>query len=80
VQGAHQRLVDSALGEVEAGQIPVSREACNLHLIVNRPDFALGDFGLDQVLQDTDGLLIRRRPLAGQRLDRAGHAEQLECL
>ena len=47
VQLANHGLVDRALHEVKAGQIPVGREARDLHLVGHRPDLTLGHFSFE---------------------------------
>ena len=80
VQRSDERLIDTALSEVEARQIPIGREAGGLHLVVDRADLAFSHLGLEQGLEDWDGLLIRRCALFGQVADGIGHAKQLEGL
>ena len=80
VQRTHQRLVDSALFEVEAGEIAVRREAGHLHLVVDRAHLPFGHFGLDQALEHGDRLRPGGRALFGQRIDGTGHSEELQRL
>ena len=42
-QGPDLAFRDHALGEVEAGEILMRREFCDIHLIVDRPHLALSD-------------------------------------
>ena len=44
----------------------MGREACDLHLVVDGPDFTVGDFGLDQLIQQTSGLVVGWCALFGE--------------
>ena len=46
VQLTHQRLIDRALREVEAGDVAIDREPCALLLIGDGTHLAFGDFRL----------------------------------
>jgi len=63
MQGRHLADTDAAVVEVEACEIPVCREASDLHLVVDGAHLAFGDFGLDELLEQLTGLLKRRRSL-----------------
>jgi hypothetical protein len=45
-------------GEIKTRKVTVRGKLCDLHLIVDRADFALSDFGLQQRLQNRLGLLV----------------------
>jgi hypothetical protein len=47
VQLPDQSFIDLAAGEVEAGQVAIGREACNLDLVGHGPNLALGGLGLE---------------------------------
>ena len=79
MQLAHQRLVDLAAGEVEAGEVAVGREAGSLELVGDRPDLAFGRLGLEQLRQDRNGGFEGRRALFGQLADGLGHAVHLQA-
>ena len=80
MQGLHLGDADAAFGKIEARKIPVCREACDLHLVVDGAHLAFGHFGLDELLEQLAGLLKRRRSLFGQLRDGTGHAVQLHRL
>ena len=78
VQCSDQRFVDRIVSEREAGQITMGRKACDLHLVVDGSDLTVGDFRIDQLVQQAGGLLVGRCALFGEFCNGAGHAEQLE--
>ena len=65
MQGSDQCLVDRTVIEGKTGQVTMGWKACNLHLVVDGPDLAVGNFGLDQLVQQAGGLVISRCALFG---------------
>ena len=59
---AHQRLVDLAAGEVEAGEVPIVRESGGLELIGCRPDLSVGRLRLQELGEDWQRRLEGREP------------------
>lgn len=61
----HERLVDLAAGKVEAIQITVCGKASGLELICSRSRLPFGCFRFQELRQDRNGSLERRRSLLG---------------
>ena len=78
MQLAHQGFVGHALCEVESGQIAVSWEARNAHLVGDGTHFPFGHFRLQQIAQYGLRALIRGSALCSQLGHRLCHAKQLE--
>jgi hypothetical protein len=64
VELAHQRFIDGAAAELEAGQVAVRAEARRLHLVGDQAHRALGPFGLQQLVHQRFGV---QRSVAAMR-------------
>mmetsp|Transcript_59149 Transcript_59149/g.139299 ORF Transcript_59149/g.139299 Transcript_59149/m.139299 type:complete len:239 (+) Transcript_59149:3674-4390(+) len=80
VQFAHQRLIDCAGLEVEAGQIAVRREARRRHLVRDGAHVALSAFGVQQLFDQLLGFQRRVAAVRHQLGPVGRHAVQLERL
>lgn len=76
---AHERLIDLAAGEVEAGEVAIGREAGGLELVSGRAHLPLGSLGLQELREDRHGDLEGGRPLFGEFGDGLRHAVHLEA-
>ncbi len=65
VELLHERFIDLAAGEVEAIQITIGRKAGGLELICSRSHLPFGHFRFQELRQDRNGSLERRRSLLG---------------
>jgi hypothetical protein len=77
---AHQRLVDTGVGEVKAGEIAVRWEPRHAHLVSHGAHLALRGLGLDELVHH--GLVIQRLHAGGAQHLRpgTGHAVQAQRL
>ncbi len=66
MQMANQGFIDLAVGEVEAGEVPVGCEAGQLQLIGHRAHLPFGRLGLEQLREHRLRGLEGRRSLLGQ--------------
>ena len=74
VQLSHQRLVDLAGGEVEAGEVAIVRKARGLELVSGGPHLPAGHLRLEQLRQNRQRRLESRRALLGQFANGLRHA------
>jgi hypothetical protein len=72
-------FIDLAAGKVEAGQVAIGREACNLDLVGHGPNLALGGFGFQQLGQYGDRRLEGRSSLLSKFIDRLRHPAHLQA-
>ena len=72
-------LIDLTRREVEAREVLVGREPRGLHVIGNGADFALGQFGLEELRQHRDGDFKGRCALLDQIGHGLGHAIHFEA-
>ena len=79
MQLANHGLIDLAGSKIKAGQILVGGEPCGLHLIGDRTHLTLGHLGFEQLGQDRDCSIERRRPLLDEIAGRFGHAIHFEA-
>jgi hypothetical protein len=77
---AHQGLIDFGLAEIEAGQIPVCREACRGHLIGDGTHLPLGGLGGEQFRHPLFGIQIAMARAADQLRPALRHAVELQRL
>jgi len=79
MEAAHQGLVDPGLGEVEARQVPVGREASHLHLVRGGADLPLGRLRRQQFAHHLLRGEIAVAGLGQQFRPALGHAVQLRA-
>ena len=75
---ADECLVDLAAGKIEAIQITIGRKAGGLELIGGRSHLPFGCFRFQELRQDRNGSLERRRSLLRQFADGLCHAVHLQ--
>ena len=56
----------------------MGREACDFHLVVDRPNFTFSDFSLAQLVEKFGGLPVDRSTLFSEFGNSPRYAKQLE--